>query len=83
MSNSPRPIPYGGEEGKDTKKREYAANRNIRSFPPMLTSRCKALLENMLGPELAVRLPEANVDPAIPQVNLKWDTVDARTGEVM
>jgi hypothetical protein len=37
----------------------------------------------MLGPELAARLPEANVDPAIPQVNLKWDTVDARTGEVM
>ncbi|KAK9897928.1 FAD/NAD(P)-binding domain-containing protein [Cystobasidium minutum MCA 4210] len=44
---------------------------------------CKAILENMLGPELAARLPEANVDPAIPQVNLKWDTVDARTGEIM
>jgi hypothetical protein len=37
----------------------------------------------MLGAELAANLPTATADPAIPQVNLKWDTVDMRNGEIM
>lgn len=49
----------------------------------ILNNRCKAILENMIGKDLAVKLPTATVDPAIPQKGLKWDTVDARNGDIM
>lgn len=44
---------------------------------------CKAILEHLLGPELAARLPTTSVDPNLPQTDLKWDTVDVRNGDIM
>lgn len=43
----------------------------------------KALLEDMMGPDLLARFPAMSVDSSVPTSGLKWDTVDARNGEVV